>query len=102
MFWPTTAILLLVKAPLVAHLYPGELKRLVSDPAHIYRDLKVLSNRMTSRNLFIEDGKGNFESFSIVTNASYVNGILEIKFNESLRKHVFGLEKKTDIFQINT
>ena len=80
-------------ASLEARLYPGELKKLVSDPTHIYRDLKKLSKSITGHTMFLEDGKGNFRAFSVVPNADYVDGVFIIKFNNVLRDHVLGLEK---------
>ena len=80
-------------APLEAKLYPGELKRLVSDSAHIYRDLKKLAKSITGHTMFLEDGKGNFKAFSVVPNADYIDGVFTIKFNNELRDHVLGLEK---------
>ncbi len=79
-------------SPLEARLYPGELKKLVSDPAHIYRDLKKLAKTITGHTMFLEDGKGNFKAFSVVPNADYIDGVFIIKFNNELRDHVLGLE----------
>ncbi len=78
-------------APLQAKLYPGDLKKLVSDPAHIYRDLKKLAKSITGHTMFLEDGKGNFKAFSVVPNADYIDGVFIIKFNNELRDHVLGL-----------
>ncbi|MCR5099590.1 MAG: replication initiation protein [Lachnospiraceae bacterium] len=78
---------------LEARLYPGELKKLVSDPTHIYRDLKKLSKTITGHTMFLEDGKGNFSAFSVVPNADYIDGVFIIKFNDVLRDHVLKLEK---------
>ena len=79
--------------PLEARLYPGELKKLVSDPAHIYRDLKKLAKTITGHIMFLEDGAGNFKAFSVVPNAEYIDGVFTIKFNNELRSHILGLEK---------
>ena len=38
---------------LQARLYPGQLKQLISDPAHIYRDLKALAKSITGHTMFI-------------------------------------------------
>jgi len=77
---------------LEAKLYPGELKKLVSDDAHIYRDLKALAKSITGHTMFLEDGKGNFKAFSIVPNAEYQDGVFIIKFNNELKEHILGLE----------
>lgn len=81
-------------SPLKARLYPNELKRLIGDPTHIYTRLKRVSKNMTGHSIVIEDGKGNFKAFAIVTNADYVDGILEITLNNELRPHILGLEKR--------
>lgn len=88
-------------SPLEARLYPGELKRLVSDPAHIYRDLKKLAKSITGHTMFLEDGKGNFKAFSVVPNADYVDGVFIIKFNNELRSHVLGLERNYTNFELS-
>ena len=80
--------------PLEAKLYPGELKRLVSDPAHISRDLKKISKSIIGHTMLLEDGKGNFKAFSVVPNAEYMDGVFTIKFNNELRDHVLGLESR--------
>ena len=78
---------------LEAKLYPGELKRLVSDEAHIYRDLLIASKSMNGRTMVIEDGKGNFHSFACITNCFYTDGVFIIRFNSALQNHVFGRER---------
>ena len=88
-------------APLEARLYPGELKKLVSDDAHIYRDLKSLAQTITGHTMFLEDGKGNFKAFSVVPNADYQDGVFVIKFNQVLREHLLGLEKNFTTLEIS-
>ena len=78
---------------LVAKLYPGELRRLISDENNIYYTLKKVANMMTGHTMFIEDGKGNFRAHAIVKDAEYENGVFTIAFNEKLKDHVIGLEK---------
>lgn len=78
--------------PLVAKLYPGELKKLIVDPDHIYRSLKTISSSMTGRRVIIEDGNGNFNAFAMITNAKYENGVFEVRFNDELKKDILGLE----------
>ncbi len=79
-------------SPLEAVLYPGELKRLIGDPAHIYRTLKTVSTTMLGHTIFIEDKKGNFKGHAIVIDATYIDGVFRVKFNESIRNHILGLE----------
>jgi len=88
-------------SPLEARLYPGEIKKLVSDPAHIYRDLKKLAKTITGHTMFLEDGKGNFKAFAVVPNADYIDGVFVIKFNNELRDHVLGLEKNYTTLELS-
>ncbi len=88
-------------APLEARLYPGELKKLVSDDAHIYRDLKALAQTITGHTMFLEDGKGNFKAFSVVPNADYQDGVFIIKFNQVLKEHLLGLDKNFTTLEIS-
>ena len=87
--------------PLEARLYPGELKKLVSDDAHIYRDLKALAKSITGHTMFLEDGKGNFKAFSVVPNADYQDGVFILKFNQVLREHLFGLERNFTTLELS-
>ena len=89
------------EAPLEARLYPGELKKLVSDDVHIYRDLKALAKTITGHTMFLEDGKGNFKAFSVVPNADYQDGVFIIKFNQVLKEHILGLDKNFTTLEIS-
>ncbi len=89
------------EAPLCAKLYPGELKRLIGDPAHIYRTLATVSKTMIGHTMFLEDNKGNFAAYAIVTDATYQNGVFTVKFNESLRSHILGLEKNYTTLELS-
>lgn len=82
------------ESSLEAKLYPWELKKLVSDEAHISRDLAVMGKRLPGHTMFLEDGHGNWKAFSMCPNADYQNGVLTIKFNEELKKHILGLETR--------
>lgn len=87
--------------PLVARLYPRELKKLVSDERHIYRDLKELAKTITGHTMFLEDGKGNFKAFSVVPNATYKDGVFSIIFNSELKEHILGLEKNYTTLELS-
>ena len=90
-----------INEPLEARLYPGELKKLVSDDAHIYRDLKALAKTITGHTMFLEDGKGNFKAFSVVPNADYQDGVFIIKFNHVLKEHLLGLDKNFTTLELS-
>ncbi len=87
--------------PLEAKLYPGELKKLVSDEAHIYRDLKALSKSITGHSMILEDGKGNFKAFAVIPNAEYQDGVFTIKFNQVLKDHLLGLDKNFTTLELS-
>lgn len=80
---------------LEARLAPSELRELISDEKHIYRDLKKVAKVIPGHIMFLEDGKGNFKSFSIVTNADYIDGEFIVRFNDVLIEHTQYLEKRT-------
>ena len=90
-----------VDAPLVARLYPGELKHLVGSPEHIYRELKKVSQTMNGHTMFIEDGKGNFKSFAIVPNAEYMDGVFTVHINEELRPHILNLKNNFTTLELS-
>ena len=90
-----------VNNPLEARLYPGELKKLVSDDAHIYRDLKALAKSITGHTMFLEDGKGNFKALSVIPNADYQDGVFIIKFNQVLKDHLLGMEKNYTTLELS-
>ncbi len=77
--------------PLDVTLFPGEVSKLISDPAHIYRDLKAASKAITGRSMIIEDGKGNFTAFAQVTSAEYIDGTFTLRFNPILRPYLLKL-----------
>ncbi len=88
-------------SPLEARLYPRELKKLVSDERHIYRDLKALAQSITGHTMFMEDGKGNFKAFSVVPTATYKDGVFVIKFNDELKEHILGLERNFTTLELS-
>ncbi len=88
-------------APLEARLYPGELKRLISDERHIYRDLQTLAKAITGHTMFLEDGKGNFSAFSLIPNATYQDGVFTIIFNPVLKEHLRSLDKNFTTLELS-
>lgn len=88
-------------APLVASLYPGELKRLIGDPSHIYRTLKSVSKTMTGHTMVLEDGNGNFAAFPVVDDAEYKDGIFTVRFHERIRKHILDLDSRYTTLELS-
>ncbi len=80
---------------LTAELYPGELKRIISDPAHISRDLKNLSVTLLHHTYVVDDEEDpeGFQAFNLVNNCDYKNGVFKIEFNRQVERHLIGLEK---------
>lgn len=89
------------EAILKARLYPGELKELVSDPSHIYRDLAAVSKSIIGHTMFLEDGNGNFQAFAVVPNAKYEDGVFEIEFNRKVKEHILGLDKNYTLLKLS-
>lgn len=82
---------------LVAVIFPNELKQMLGkekDRAHIYRDLKKVSKEMTGHVVQLEDGSGNFKTFSMITNADYENGVFRLVFNNVMADHIFNLKSR--------
>lgn len=80
---------------LEASFYPSELKKIVTDPTHIYRDLKVIAKSLPGRTMILEDNKkGNYSSFSVIPNCKYEDGVFTITFNDELKEHIFNLKGK--------
>ncbi|SDW44348.1 Initiator Replication protein [Lachnospiraceae bacterium KHCPX20] len=86
---------------LKARLYPGELKELISDPNHIYRDLAAVSKSIIGHTMFLEDGNGNFQAFAVVPNAKYEDGVFEIEFNRKIKEHILGLDKNYTLLKLS-
>lgn len=84
-----------------AEIYPGEIRQLIKDDDHIYRDLKKVSKMMVGRTICLEDGKGNFNVFSLVPNAKYEDHVFKITFNKELKPHIFELTEKFTTLQLS-
>lgn len=89
------------KTSLMAEIYPGELKKILGSDNNIYRTLRQLGVQMTGRTMLIEDGKGNFKSFSFINNANYIDGTFTVIFNEELRPLISNLENKFTIYELS-
>ena len=56
---------------------------------------------MMGRSICLEDGKGNFNAFTLVPNAKYENRVFTIKFNKELRPHIFELKQNFTTLQLS-
>lgn len=87
---------------LSAELYPSELKQIVSDPKHIYRDLDKVSDSMVhERVIHIKDDKGNFAKMPFITKVEYNNGVFKIVFNNDLQQHILNLEQRFTTLELS-
>lgn len=80
---------------LIAELYPSELKQIVSDKNHIYRELKKVSQSLMGNDaiLIYDDENERFQGLHLIRHTSYENGILTIEFESRLKKHILKLER---------
>lgn len=83
---------------LVARLYPADINTFVHKGKNIYRELKTAAKLLTGHTMLIEtpdaeNNGGSFHAFAIITDVSYSSesGVLEIRFSEHLRTHLFDL-----------
>lgn len=85
-----------------ASLYPGEIKMLVGDgsDSNIYRKLKRTAKVMGGHQIVIEDGKGNFKAFGMITNVDYEDKIFKITFNKDMRHFIPALADVANGFKI--
>lgn len=84
-----------------AEIYPGEIRQLIKNDDHIYRDLKRAAHNMSGRTICLEDGKGNFKVFSLIPNAKYENRVFTIAFNKELQPHIYELNQKYTTLQLS-
>lgn len=84
-----------------AEIYPNEIRQLIKDDDHIYRDLKKVAKKMINRPICIEDDKGNFNFFQLIPNAEYKNRVFKISFNKALKRHIYELSEKYTTLQLS-
>ena len=87
-----------------AVLYPTEIRKLMGGEkdSNLYKKLKSLGEQLTGHTISIEDGNGNFQIFSIITNATYRDGHLEIHFNKDMSPHIATLKKNYTTYELAT
>lgn len=88
---------------LVAELYPSELKQIVSDANHIYRELKRVSTSLMSSDaiLIYDDENKRFEGLHMVRHVSYDRGVMTIEFESRLKHHILNLEKNYTTLELS-
>lgn len=70
--------------------YAGELRSLLGakDDTNFYKKLKLAAEVMEGTRIFIDLGEGNFESFVIVTNSSYRDGVFDVLYNKEMTPYL--------------
>ena len=88
---------------LTATISPAEIKEMLgreNDNSHIYHRLKEVAASMTGHSIGMEDGKGNFKFFSMITNADYEERSFRITFNKSMTPHISNLKTKYTTYSL--
>ena len=85
----------------VADMYKNDIINILGcKENNIYRKLKRTAADMSGHVICLEDGRGNFQCFSMVNNASYVNGIFTIQFNQEMAPYVSGLKQNFTTYEL--
>lgn len=77
-------------------LYPAEIKKLMGrmSDTNIYRRLKNATAGLAGHVITIEDVEHlHFRTFSLITNAEYENGRLQIYYNKEITPYIYNLKK---------
>ena len=88
----------------MATLYPSEIKRILGNETdtNIYKKLKSVSKQLAGNIITIEDGLGNFHTFTMITNVSYKDQKLEIIYNREMTPHITSLQKSYTSMELAT
>ena len=79
--------------PISAKVYANEIKDIISDSKHIYRDLQVASVRMMRRIVIISDGE-NYTMFTMFPKVTFINGVCTIYFSPDMKPYIMELEQR--------
>ena len=88
---------------LVAELYPSELKQIVSDKNHIYRELKRVNRTLMNSDaiLIYDDENERLEGMHMIRHVKYDNGVERIEFESRLKQHILNLEKNYTTLELS-
>lgn len=77
-------------------LYPAEIKKLMgrTTDRNIYKRLKNASASLSGHVITIEDSQHlTFRTFSLITNAEYEHGRLQIYYNKEMTPYIYNLQR---------
>lgn len=77
-------------------IYPAEIKKLMgrATDRNIYKRLKNATGSLPGHVITIEDSEHlNFRTFSLITNAEYEHGRLQIYYNKEMTPYIYNLQK---------
>lgn len=88
---------------LVAELYPSELKQIVSDRTHIYRELRNATTTLMKNSMIMlfDDKSKEFHAIHMIRKVDYENGIFKVMFESELKPHILALEKNFTTLQLS-
>lgn len=85
----------------VADMYRSDIVSVLGcKDRNIYRRLKAAATNMSGHVICLEDKKGNFQCFSMVNNASYIDGVFTIKFNQEMMPYVTNLKYNFTTYEL--
>lgn len=89
---------------LQAILYPSEIRRLLGaqNDTNLYRRLKSVAQTLAGHVITIEDGKGNFEVFNMITNVSYKDHRMVITYNRMMTEQMSRLKSNYTSYELAT
>lgn len=87
-----------------AVLFASEIKKLLygeKNDKNIYTKIKMVADDMTTRNIFIErPEKREFHAFTLITDAHYADGKLELKFNSTASPLILNLKNNFTTYEL--
>ncbi len=87
-----------------AVLTPYEIRQLLgrTNDTNIYKKLKTVSRSLAGHVVTVEDGMGNFKTFSMITNVTYEDKQLKIIFNHEMTPQIYNLKNNYTTYELAT
>ncbi|MBQ8007150.1 MAG: replication initiation protein, partial [Lachnospiraceae bacterium] len=85
-----------------AVLTPSEIRRILGrqSDTNIYKKLKSVSKGLAGNVIQIEDGNGQFKTFSMITNVDYLDRHLVITYNKEMTPHISKLKSNYTTYEL--